>query len=228
MIWRLQALAKSEKPVVSFSLSSKVLGSRTDIVSPGLNTKSKNQEFWYLREEDGCLNSSRERENSPSVSLFVVFKSSVDGILVGRMVSFTESNANLLQEHSDRHTLKKCLIRYLDILSRWHTKLTIPMAYMYWIYYVPSTVCCLNLGLWSSGWSPGLWIQTAWFEILPVIFCQLLSWHHGQVTSLECSVQFSSVTQSCPTLQPHKLQHARPPCPSPTPGVYSNSCPSSQ
>ena len=25
--------------------------------------------------------------------------------------------------------------------------------------------------------------------------------------------------------QPHELQHARPPCPSPTPGVYSNSCP---
>ena len=26
-------------------------------------------------------------------------------------------------------------------------------------------------------------------------------------------------------LWPHGLQHARPPCPSPTPGVYSNSCP---
>ena len=29
------------------------------------------------------------------------------------------------------------------------------------------------------------------------------------------------------SLQPHELQHASPPCPSPTPGVYSNSCPSS-
>ena len=37
--------------------------------------------------------------------------------------------------------------------------------------------------------------------------------------------QFSSVTQSCLTLQPHGVQHARLPCPSPTPGVYSNSCP---
>ena len=27
------------------------------------------------------------------------------------------------------------------------------------------------------------------------------------------------------SLQPHRLQHARVPCPSPTPGVYSNSCP---
>ena len=43
---------------------------------------------------------------------------------------------------------------------------------------------------------------------------------------LEDSVQFSSVAQSCPTLQSHESQHARPPCPSPTPGVYSNSCPS--
>ena len=40
-----------------------------------------------------------------------------------------------------------------------------------------------------------------------------------------CSVQFSCsvVTDS---LQPHELQHARPPGPSPTPGVYPNSCPS--
>ena len=30
------------------------------------------------------------------------------------------------------------------------------------------------------------------------------------------------------SLQPHESQHTRPPCPSPTPGVYSNSCPSSQ
>ena len=30
------------------------------------------------------------------------------------------------------------------------------------------------------------------------------------------------------SLQPHESQHSRPPCPSPTPGVYSNSCPLSQ
>ena len=40
-------------------------------------------------------------------------------------------------------------------------------------------------------------------------------------------VQFISVTQSCPILQPHGLQHTRLPCPLPTPGVYSNSCPTS-
>ena len=30
------------------------------------------------------------------------------------------------------------------------------------------------------------------------------------------------------SLQPHELQHARPPCPSPTPRVHSDSRPSSQ
>ena len=39
------------------------------------------------------------------------------------------------------------------------------------------------------------------------------------------SVQSSSVAQLCPTLRPHGLQHTRPPCPSPTPGVYSSSYP---
>ena len=41
------------------------------------------------------------------------------------------------------------------------------------------------------------------------------------------SVQFSLSVVS-DSLRPHGLQHARPPCPSPTPGVYSNSCPLSR
>ena len=42
-----------------------------------------------------------------------------------------------------------------------------------------------------------------------------------------CSDQISrSVMSDC--LWPHELQHARPPCPSPTPGVHSDSHPSSQ
>ena len=46
------------------------------------------------------------------------------------------------------------------------------------------------------------------------------------------SLQFSSVQSSCSVVsdswQPRGLQHARPPCPSPTPGVHSNSHPSSR
>ena len=41
------------------------------------------------------------------------------------------------------------------------------------------------------------------------------------VSQFSCSVMSAS-------LWPHGLQHARPPCPSPIPGAYSNSCPLSQ
>ena len=49
---------------------------------------------------------------------------------------------------------------------------------------------------------------------------------HSVITNLlmSSSVQFSrSVVSSC--LRSHELQHARPPCPSSTPGVYPDSCP---
>ena len=42
------------------------------------------------------------------------------------------------------------------------------------------------------------------------------------------SVQFSSDAQSCLTLRPNGLQHARLPCPSSTSRAYSNSCPLSR
>ena len=50
-------------------------------------------------------------------------------------------------------------------------------------------------------------------------------------SQLNLTLQFSSVqfshSEMSNSLRPHESQHARPPCPSPTPGVYSNSCPSS-
>ena len=46
--------------------------------------------------------------------------------------------------------------------------------------------------------------------------------------SHDITYQFSSVSQSCPTLQPHEPQHARPSCPSPTAGVHPNPRPSSR
>ena len=50
--------------------------------------------------------------------------------------------------------------------------------------------------------------------------------HNLKIHTKETSVQFSHSVVS-DSLQPHELQHARPRCPSPTPGVHSNSCPSS-
>ena len=46
------------------------------------------------------------------------------------------------------------------------------------------------------------------------------------MTGFCISVQFSCSGMSN-SLQPHESQHARPPCSSPTPGVHSDSCPSS-
>ena len=51
--------------------------------------------------------------------------------------------------------------------------------------------------------------------------------HSNYIHLFSGSVQFSHSVVSN-SLRPHGLQHARPPCPSPTHGVYSNSCPLSQ
>ena len=74
--------------------------------------------------------------------------------------------------------------------------------------------------------------------ILPsLIFCSLLFLYHLKCLHkiiihiytyiYICSVQSSHLVMS-DSLQPHELQHARTPCPSPTPGVHSNSRPSSR
>ena len=52
------------------------------------------------------------------------------------------------------------------------------------------------------------------------------------MTSLKCFSHFSSLqfihSVVFDSLQPHEPQHTRPPCPSPTPGVHPNPCPSSR
>ena len=67
------------------------------------------------------------------------------------------------------------------------------------------------------------------FIKLVLLWCQT---RQRQYQKKYISHQFSSVQFSClvvsDSLRPHELQHARPPYPSPTPGAYSNSCPSSQ
>ena len=55
------------------------------------------------------------------------------------------------------------------------------------------------------------------------MFSTYLLIDHQDVCEIH-SVQFSCLV----SLEPHGLQHARPPCPSPMPRVYSNSCPSSR
>ena len=49
-----------------------------------------------------------------------------------------------------------------------------------------------------------------------------------EVISLQFSLDQFSRSVVSDSLRRHGSQHARPPSPSPTPGIYSNSCPSSQ
>ena len=52
-------------------------------------------------------------------------------------------------------------------------------------------------------------------------------WNTNHICSFPISVQFSRSVVSN-SLQPHRLQYTRLPCPSPIPRAYSNSCPSSR
>ena len=56
--------------------------------------------------------------------------------------------------------------------------------------------------------------------------CPLNQWHHPTISTFN-SVQFSLSVMSN-SLWPHELQHTRPPCPSPTPRVHSDSHPLSR
>ena len=57
-------------------------------------------------------------------------------------------------------------------------------------------------------------------------------WNKKMLTPWKKSYDQPSVQFSCSvvsdSLRPHKSQHARPPCPSPTPRIYLNSCPLSR
>ena len=60
------------------------------------------------------------------------------------------------------------------------------------------------------------------FELLACFPDTDLIW--GQSKQTDPPVQFSRSVVS-DSLRPHELQHPRPPCPSPTPGVHPNPCP---
>ena len=82
-----------------------------------------------------------------------------------------------------------------------------------------------------SGLSFGLRKYFSWFAHLSDHYSFL--WISNRAVLLSCScIHQSSVQFSCSvvsdSLWPHGLQYTSLPCLSPTPGVYSNSCPSSQ
>ena len=69
--------------------------------------------------------------------------------------------------------------------------------------------------------------REAWWAPLHVVAKTRARLSTHTHTHTQSSVQFSCLVVS-DSFQSHGLQHARPPCPSPAPGVYSNSCPLSQ
>ena len=81
--------------------------------------------------------------------------------------------------------------------------------------FLSSSLLCCRLGL-------GPQVDSYWDRKHSVLCC-----FSSLIASIETSVQFSHSVVSN-SLWPHGLQHARPPCPSPTPRACSNSCPSSR
>ena len=103
--------------------------------------------------------------------------------------------------------------------------------------------CCLCSSSWIN-YSSFVWWQKCFlsfktaFEntISSSCFVCILWWqgsnsHNQHCLNFESHQRISSVQFSCSvmsdSLRPHESQHTRPPCPSQTPGVYSNTCPSS-
>ena len=64
-------------------------------------------------------------------------------------------------------------------------------------------------------------------EIICIFLCALFSFLTNDTKYCFRSDQISRSVVS-DSLRPHESQHARPPCPSPTPGVHPDSRPSSQ
>ena len=84
-------------------------------------------------------------------------------------------------------------------------------------------VVCIHNGMLAIKRNTFNLVLMDWVNLEPII--------HSEVSQKEKDkyrIQFSSVAQLCLTLRRHGLQHARLPCPSPTPGACSNSCPWSQ
>ena len=82
---------------------------------------------------------------------------------------------------------------------------------------------------WRSFWCRFNWKLIKHLEICNKYICKVISYTQILMVSSHCisSVHFSRSVMSN-SLWPHESQHARPPCPSPTPGVHPDSSPSSQ
>ena len=94
----------------------------------------------------------------------------------------------------------------------------------------PPTLVAWSLRHWTSREVPYFLLLLRWYSKENKIKVPNLGhhfWNNSIIKKKLNSVQFSHSVVS-DSLPPYESQHARPPCPSPTPGVHSSSCPLSR
>ena len=136
---------------------------------------------------------------------------------------------------------------YQNLLNKWTFSLKQHFQYYNWLFLIMMSTLFRNISNIKGRGEvfylltirinhPVILFISSWTSFLVLLFCcsyiclACTYWIGGFLKF--CFVFISSVQLShsvmCDSLWSHELQHTRLPCPSPTPGAYSNSCPSSQ
>ena len=136
-----------------------------------------------------------------------------------RLPPFTPTPPPPPNNRGHRLTLTVLQGAYCCPLLKEHCQITTHTRGLAWVELVMK--CGNPKGKWSSGaktGSLGQHCSSTFGQPLLTLNLKKIWASNDQRVQFSCSVVSDS-------LWPHESQHARPPCPSPTPGVYSNSCP---
>ena len=124
---------------------------------------------------------------------------------------------NFLVQHAEN--IEWIVILFLDFFLK-DSDLCSYICVNVFIYTCVCVCVCLN-PLWNNANTFLLNIENKWEQVVSFMSHLLCIFFQFSSVQFSCSVVSDS-------LRPHELQHARPPCPSPTPGVHSNSRPLNQ
>ena len=160
-----------------------------------------------------------------SFSFSIIPSKEIPGLISFRMdwldlLAVQGTLQSLLQHHSSKASILQCSAFFTAQLS--HTYMTTGKTIALIIWTFVSKVMSLFLNT----------LSRFIIAFLSLSKCLLISWLQSPSTVILEPSQFSSVQFSrsvmSDSLQPHEMQHARPPCPLPTPGVHPNPCSLSQ
>ena len=135
-------------------------------------------------------------------------------------MSVQVSGGEVLKEEGSGSLFQMRLKPFLGYIERnWAFKPCLVLCYLVTLFH--SKVCTLNC--YATGIRTRLiyGFSVAVEHCLLIILVTLIYDNNNPSIQFSCSVMSNS-------LRPHESQHARPPCPSPTLGVHSDSCPLSQ